>query len=355
MIINPPQLPSGPDGTPIEPGDFDARYVQKSGDTMTGKLSFGTGHTTNPSDLNKGVILYDGTHKMGVAASGEADADMGMNISTGRMNLVTGHQDNNIYMRSANVDRAFASKRGLEIPTGHSIYIEGQSIEDRYLQTTGGRVMGELEVEGSLHIHGDGDVDTPKLIIKDQDSDERYLLRNEVPPGGAQGPPGADGATGPAGPQGEKGDAGVPGTTGPAGPKGDTGATGPAGATGPQGPAGDAGTGASATVGDVKSGFQTADHSGWIILNGRGVETLTESQQVAAQSLGFANNIPDAFQCVAIQNGKTPLGTVDGSMQRTITAAQMPRHFHSVPAITNDQGVHGFGDMVNPHQAGLTL
>ena len=42
------------------------------------------------------------------------------------------------------------------------------------------------------------------------------------------------------------------------------------------------------------------------------------------------------------------MGVVSGSNSRTLTANQMPRHFHSVPAITNDQGVHGFGDMVNP-------
>ena len=95
--------------------------------------------------------------------------------------------------------------------TGHSVYIEGQSIEERYLKTTGGKVTGELEVEGSLHIHGEGDVDTPKLIINDPDSDERYQLRTEyIPPTGSA---------------------------------------------------------SSATIGDVKeSAFLLSDHGGWVLL-----------------------------------------------------------------------------------------
>ena len=133
-------------------------------------------------------------------------------------------------------------------------------------------------------------MDTPKLIIKDQDSDERYLLRTEyIPPTGSA---------------------------------------------------------SSATIGDVKSAFLLSDHGGWVCLNGRSILDLTATQQEACLTLGFAVNLPNAANAVLMQAGT--MGVVSGSNSRTLTVNQMPRHFHAVPAITNDQGVHGFGDMVNP-------
>ena len=74
--------------------------------------------------------------------------------------------------------------------------------------------------------------------------------------------------------------------------------------------------------------------------------TLTATQQTAAAGLGFTANLPDALNAIPMQNMGT-MGAVSGSMSRVLTSGQMPRHFHTVPAITNDNGVHGFGDMVN--------
>ena len=264
-----------------------ALYVKKAGDVMTGRLSFGTVYTSDPNSLTNGIVLYDGTNKIGVAASGTPDADMALDVSTGRLNLITGHQDNNIYMRQAGVDRVWSSKRGCEVAADHGFF------------------KGGVEI-------------------------------------GQTGPQGLAGADGAPGPQGE------PGVAGPAGESGPQGSQGPVGETGPQGPKGDpgdAGTGSSATVGDVKAGYQPADHAGWIKQDGRAVTTLTATQQEAAVSLGFTANLPDAAGVVLMQGGSP--GTLTGSMSRTLTVAQMPRHFHTVPAITNDNGVHGFGDMVN--------
>ena len=307
-------------GSGMSAEEADVRYVKKAGDVMAGNLTMGTAHTSDPASHSNAFIVYDGTHKMGIDASGEGlEGKGGFDASTGRLNVFTGHPDNVVALRPGEVDRVLITKRGAEVATGHSLYIEGQNTDERYLT--------------------EAPVDTKSYARKDGAWSE------VVATAGEQGPQGEKGDKGDTGETGAKGDTGE---TGAQGPEGIPGPAGEQGIPGPAGPAGADGSGASATIGDVKSGFQTADHAGWLILNGRGVETLTETQQVASQSLGFANNIPDAFQCVAIQNGNTPLGTVDGSMQRTITAAQMPRHFHSVPAITNDSGVHGFGDMVNP-------
>lgn len=111
----------------------------------------------------------------------------------------------------------------------------------------------------------------------------------------------------------------------------------------------------SATVGDVKQGFQGADHGGWIRLDGRAVTGLTATQQEAAAGLGFAENLPDATGSVLMQDGEL-LGTVGGSMTRTIGVANLPAmtltsseaggHNHIMQSNINDQGVQNFNEML---------
>jgi hypothetical protein len=71
--------------------------------------------------------------------------------------------------------------------------------------------------------------------------------------------------------------------------------------------------------GDAKSGFQTTDHRGWIILNGRLKSTLTSAQQVNATALGFGSNLPDATGRVFAQG---TLGAAVGSS--TISQSNLP-------------------------------
>ena len=75
--------------------------------------------------------------------------------------------------------------------------------------------------------------------------------------------------------------------------------------------------------GDVKTGFQTSDHNGWIKLDGRLKSSLSSSQQSQATSLGFGTNLPDASNAFLVQNGGTP-GSVLGSNTKTITQANLP-------------------------------
>jgi hypothetical protein len=110
-----------------------------------------------------------------------------------------------------------------------------------------------------------------------------------------------------------------------------------------------------ATVGDVKQGFQGADHGGWVKLDGRPVTGLTATQQTAAAGLGFAERLPDATGAVPMQ-GSDPLGAVAGSMAKTIGVANLPAmtlatdtaaaHFHAAQACTNNEGVVGFSEML---------
>jgi hypothetical protein len=80
---------------------------------------------------------------------------------------------------------------------------------------------------------------------------------------------------------------------------------------------------ASSTFGDTKFNYQTTDHGGWYVLNGRSVSTLSATAQAASISLGWGSFIPDT-------QGKFPLaasssiitGTNGGS--NTIARANLP-------------------------------
>ena len=75
--------------------------------------------------------------------------------------------------------------------------------------------------------------------------------------------------------------------------------------------------------GDIKSGMQTADHDGWVVLNGRAKTTLTATQQARVNVLFSGNNLPDANNAYLSQTGGT-LGAVTGSNTTTLTVANLP-------------------------------
>ncbi len=75
--------------------------------------------------------------------------------------------------------------------------------------------------------------------------------------------------------------------------------------------------------GDVKTGFQSADHNGWVKLNGRAKSALSATQQVQATALGIGTNLPDASNAFLVQNGSA-VGTVAGSNTKTIAQANLP-------------------------------
>ena len=76
------------------------------------------------------------------------------------------------------------------------------------------------------------------------------------------------------------------------------------------------------TCGDVKDGFQAADHSGWIKLDGRPISSLTLEQQSCASFLGFASALPNAAGAYAAMGGT--VGVVTGSNSKTIFQANLP-------------------------------
>ena len=92
-------------------------------------------------------------------------------------------------------------------------------------------------------------------------------------------------------------------------------------------------------MGDVKSGFQTADHDGWVLLDGRAVSTLTVTQQAEAAILGFTANLPNGEKCGLRQDSAAALGIVGGSAD--ITLANLPVHNLSITGVSaSSSGAH---------------
>ena len=90
--------------------------------------------------------------------------------------------------------------------------------------------------------------------------------------------------------------------------------------------------------GDVKTGFQSSDHNGWVKLDGRARSTLSSTQQVQATLyLGAGNNLPDASNAFLVQNGST-VGTVSGANTKTIARANLPNV--TLSGTTSTDGSH---------------
>ncbi len=92
------------------------------------------------------------------------------------------------------------------------------------------------------------------------------------------------------------------------------------------------------SFGDVKYGFQAADHDGWVKLDGRPITSLTADQQTAATNLGFAGNLPDGTDRVAKQ--KTVLNSTGGANSVTLTQANIPNYDMTATTSTNGNHAH---------------
>ncbi len=92
--------------------------------------------------------------------------------------------------------------------------------------------------------------------------------------------------------------------------------------------------------GDVKSGYQSADHNGWYLMNGRAVSTLSTTAKARATTLGFSSTLPDASGRGIIGAGGNTVGSLVGS--NTIVRANLPNVQISITnqATTNNDATH---------------
>lgn len=74
--------------------------------------------------------------------------------------------------------------------------------------------------------------------------------------------------------------------------------------------------------GNVKQGFQLADHFGWVLLNGRPITALTATQQAIATRLGWTTVLPNATGKITKMKGAP--GSVGGSDTTVINQFNLP-------------------------------
>ncbi len=97
----------------------------------------------------------------------------------------------------------------------------------------------------------------------------------------------------------------------------------------------------SATInryGDVKQGFQSTDHGGWYILDGRQISSLSTHAQAAAVSLGFSTNLPDSRNKF-LQHGIAP-GTIGGAPNHMIKIQRINLPVVNFTGLALSEGSH---------------
>lgn len=97
-------------------------------------------------------------------------------------------------------------------------------------------------------------------------------------------------------------------------------------------------------LGDRKWSNQTADHGGWVLLNGRLINTLLGFQQTLAASLGFSGSIPDLRDRFPVGSSPTKLlNSIGGSP--LLLQTDLPSVSLTASSYTHN---HGVGNGANP-------
>lgn len=93
------------------------------------------------------------------------------------------------------------------------------------------------------------------------------------------------------------------------------------------------------TNGDIKYGFQSADHEGWFLLNGRAVTTLNAVARHNATLLGYAVSLPNAAdRFLKTQSGVEAIGAVGGAATFSLVRANLP--ILNLTGNTGSSGAH---------------
>ena len=100
---------------------------------------------------------------------------------------------------------------------------------------------------------------------------------------------------------------------------------------------------ANGIVGDIKTGIQSSDHGGWILLNGRAISSLSITQQdQATNTLSLSGSLPNAEDTYMSQNGTT-LGTTSNNNSITLAQNQLPNVTYTGSIISIAHGRNNFG------------
>lgn len=92
------------------------------------------------------------------------------------------------------------------------------------------------------------------------------------------------------------------------------------------------------TFGDIKKGFQTTDHDGWYLLDGRLITVLPPNAQSSANTLLLVN-LPDARgRLLKTKTGSEQLGALGGSNNIILSRTNLPAYNFS--GTTAPDGLH---------------
>ena len=94
------------------------------------------------------------------------------------------------------------------------------------------------------------------------------------------------------------------------------------------------------TFGDIKKGFQTTDHDGWYLLDGRAITALPPNAQSAANTLSLVN-LPDARgRLLKTKNGSEQLGALGGNNNIVLSRTNLPAYNFSGTTSAGGQHSH---------------
>lgn len=110
-------------------------------------------------------------------------------------------------------------------------------------------------------------------------------------------------------------------------------------------------------IGDIKQGFQTTDHQGWYLLNGRTLASITSTTARAnASALFSGTTIPDASdKFLKTANGSEVVGTTTGAHSIILTQANLPIFSFTGTTGTSGTHTHTYSDNVNTSTSRLAV
>ncbi|WP_241279652.1 hypothetical protein [Chryseobacterium cucumeris] len=99
-------------------------------------------------------------------------------------------------------------------------------------------------------------------------------------------------------------------------------------------------------IGDVKKGFQKADHNGWYLLDGRQCSSLPGIAAAGAQSIGFAAALPDAKgKFLKVSDNTQQTAIKGGSNTVTLNKKNLPKlNFNGQASAVGVSHSHSFTD-----------
>lgn len=105
----------------------------------------------------------------------------------------------------------------------------------------------------------------------------------------------------------------------------------------------------STKIGDIKYSYAINDHSGWYLLDGRAISSLSTNAQLIANDLGMTTNIPDATNRILKAKGAEALYCTGGSNTAVLSQNQLPNV--NFTGTTSSDGAHTH-DFIDKHHSG---